>query len=79
MMACCESKSKVLPYGHFLTRIFKKFGVALMGEKDIQMVYDTYNSKSMDMMHFDRLPDGLWVQKRIGQVPPPKVEEEDEI
>lgn len=52
-----------------------------MGEKDIQlpMVYDTHNSKSMDMMHFDRLPDGLWVQKRIGQVPPPKVEEEDEI
>ena len=32
MISCCESTTHVLPYGRFLTRVFKDFGVDLSRE-----------------------------------------------
>lgn len=50
LVACCESKSKVLTYGRFFTKVFKKFGVYYLTrerERDIQVpfIYDTYKAK----------------------------------
>ncbi|KAL6349908.1 hypothetical protein AAG906_002015 [Vitis piasezkii] len=36
MISCCESKTRVLPYGRFLTRVFKDAGVDLSRETDLE-------------------------------------------
>ena len=33
MISCCESTTRVLPYGHFLTGVFKDTGVDLSKER----------------------------------------------
>ena len=45
MISCCESMTCVLPYGHFLTRVFKYVSVDLNRETDFEArnAYDTYN------------------------------------
>ena len=45
MISCCESMTCVLPYGHFLTRVFKDVSVDLSRETDFEArnAYDTYN------------------------------------
>ena len=79
----------VLPYGHFLTRVFKDVGVDLSKEIDFEVpnTYDTYDDQSMAMMKFEEAPDGSWV-RRAERAPTqawgqgqahPKVEEEAEI
>ena len=45
MIACCESITHVLPYGCFLTRVFKDAGVDLSRETNFEALntYDTYD------------------------------------
>ena len=45
MIACCESTTHVLPYGRFLTRVFKNAGVNLSKETDFEApsTYATYD------------------------------------
>ena len=65
MIACCESKTRVLSYGHFLTRVFKDVGINLSKEMDFEAfnTYDTYDDQSMGMMKFEKDLDGSWVRK----------------
>ena len=65
MIACCESTTRVLPYGHFLTRVFKDASVDLSRETDFKApnTYDTYDDQSMGMMKFEKAPNGSQVMK----------------
>ena len=64
MISFCESTTRVLPYGRFLTRVFKDVGVDLSRETDFEApnVYDTYDDLSMGRMKFEKAPDGSWVR-----------------
>ena len=81
MLACCESSTRVLPYGRFLTRVFKDAGVDLSKEQDFEAPssYDTYDEQSLGRMKFEKGPDGSWIRKVERPVPHPAVEEEAEI
>ena len=89
MISCCESVTCVLPYGHFLTRVFKYVSVDLNRETDFEArnAYDTYNDQSMGRMKFEKAPDGSQV-KRVERAPTqalgqgqahPRVDEEAKI
>ena len=86
MISCVESTTRVLPYGRFLTRVFKDVGVDLSRETDFEAPtsYDTYDEQSLGRMKFEKAPNGSWVRKAKrqdqgqGQMHP-KVEEETEI
>ena len=45
MMACCERPKRILPYGRFMTRVFKDAGVDLSREQEVEAPssYDTYD------------------------------------
>ena len=60
MISCCESITRVLPYGRFLTRVFKDAGVDLSRETDFKAltVYDNYDEQSLGQMKFEKAPDG---------------------
>ena len=49
MAACCESNTRILPYGRIITRVFKAFGIkfTLDDEVDEPSPYDIYNDMSM--------------------------------
>ena len=49
MISCCENTTRVLPYGCFLTRVFKYVGIDLSRETDFETpnVYDTYDEQSL--------------------------------
>nr|CAN71188.1 hypothetical protein VITISV_005042 [Vitis vinifera] len=86
MMSCCESTTRVLPYGRFLTRVFKDAGVDLSRETEFEApsIYDTYDEHSLGRMKLEKAPDGSWVRKAERQARGhdqlhPRVEEEDEI
>ena len=63
MVACCERKTRILPYEHIMTRIFKAFGIDLTVEDEVEepSPYDTYNGTSMGRMKFEKVVDGSWV------------------
>ena len=65
MIACCESMTRVFPYGCFLTRVFKDVSVDLSKETDFEVpsTYDSYDDQSMGMMKFEKAPNGSWVRK----------------
>ena len=60
MISCCESMTRVLPYGRFLTRVFKDVDVDLTRETDFEApsAYDTYDDQSMGQMKFEKALDG---------------------
>ena len=62
MIACCESKTRVLPYGRFLTKVFREFGLNLSieTESDKVSVFDTYTKSTMGRMKFVKSKDGEW-------------------
>lgn len=70
MMAYCESKTKVLPYRCFLTRIFRVVRLNLAKEKDLEVanIYDTYNKKYLERMKFKKNEDDTW-ERRSGATP----------
>ncbi|RVW71065.1 hypothetical protein CK203_061502 [Vitis vinifera] len=72
MISCCESKTRVLPYGRFLTRVFKDTGVDLSRETDFEAptTYDTYDEQSLARMKFEKAPDGSWIRR--AERPPPQ-------
>ena len=63
MVACCESKTRILLYGRIMTRVFKAFGIDLILEDEVEepSPYDTYNGMSMGRMKFEKVVDGSWV------------------
>ena len=65
MILCCESMTRVLPYGHSLTKVFKNVGVDLSWETDFEAPnsYDTYDDFSMRLMKFEKAHDGSWVRR----------------
>ena len=65
MILCCESMTHVLPYGRFLTRVFKDVGVDLSRETDFEAssIYDTYDEQSLEWMKFEKAPDGSWIRR----------------
>ena len=60
MISCYESTTRVLPYGRFLTRVFKDVKVDLSRETDFEapITYDTYDAQSLGRMKFEKAPDG---------------------
>ncbi|RVX15774.1 Retrovirus-related Pol polyprotein from transposon RE1 [Vitis vinifera] len=60
-----ESTTRVLPYGRFLTRVFKDAGVDLSRETEFEApsIYDTYDEHSLGRMKLEKAPDGSWVRK----------------
>ena len=60
MISCCESTTRVLPYGRFLTKVFKDVGVDLSKETDFEApsIYDTYDEQSLGQMKFEKASDG---------------------
>ena len=56
MISRYESTTRVLPYGHFLTKVFKDVGVDLSRETNFKApsVYDTYDDQSMGWMKFEK-------------------------
>ena len=66
MITCCESMIRVLPYGRFLTKVFKEFGLYLSTETESDKVYvfDTYTESTIGRMKFVKLEDGEW--RRMG-------------
>ena len=65
MISCCESMTHILPYGCFLTRVFKDADVDLSRETDFEApnTYDMYDDQSMGMMKFEKTSDGSWVRR----------------
>ena len=49
MISYIQSMTRVLPYGRFLTRVFKDAGVDLSRETDFEAStsYDTYDEQSL--------------------------------
>ena len=70
MISRCKSSTRVLPYGSFLTRVFKDVGVDLSRKTDFEAssIYDTYDEQSLGLMKFEKAPDGSWI-KRTEQPP----------
>ena len=60
MISCIESMTGVLPYGRFLSRVFKDAGVDLNRETDFEAPtsYDTHNEQFLGRMKFEKAPDG---------------------
>ena len=65
MISYVESTTRVLPYGRFLTLVFKDVGVDLSREMDFEAPtsYETYDEQSLGHMKFEKAPDGSWVRK----------------
>ena len=65
MISCYENTTRVLLYGHFLTRVFKDVGVDLSRERNFEApsIYDTYDEQSLGRMKFKKTLDGSWVRR----------------
>ena len=48
MIAYCENMTRVLPYGHFLTKVFKEFGL------DLSTEIESDNVKPGKIKHFQK-------------------------
>ena len=65
LISSCESTTRVLPYGCFLTRVFKNVGVDLSREKFFEAlnIYYTYDDQSLGWMKFEKAPDSSWIRR----------------
>ena len=65
MISCIESTTRVLPYGRFLTRVFKDAEVDLSRETDFEAPtsYDTYDEQSLRRLKFEKAPDDSWIRR----------------
>ena len=59
MVACCERKTSILPYGRIMIIVFKAFGIDLTLEDEVveSSPYETYNGISMGWMKFEKAAD----------------------
>ena len=64
MIACCERKTRALPYGWVLTKVYKEFGLYLSSETNIENVsmYDMYKESTMGRMKFVKSDDDKWIR-----------------
>ena len=78
MITCWESMTQVLPYGRFLTKVFKEFGLDLSieTESDRVSVFDTYTESTMGIMKFVKSEDGEW--RRLGNEVEADLDEDEE-
>ena len=62
LIACCESTTRVLLYGRFLTKVFREFSLDLSTEtkSDKVYVFNTYIESTMGRMKFVKSEDGEW-------------------
>ena len=60
MAACCKIKTRILPYGRIMTKVFKEFSIefTLDEEVDEPSPYNTYNDMSIGRMKFEKAIDG---------------------
>ena len=60
IVACCESKTRILQYGRIMTRVFKAFDIDSTLEDEVEepSPYDTYNGMSMGRMKFEKTSNG---------------------
>ena len=65
IISCCESTTHVLPYGCFLTKVFKDVDVNLSKETDFETpnAYNTCDDQSMGQMKFEKASNGSWVRR----------------
>ena len=65
MISCCESTTRVLPYGRFLTRMLKDVRVDLSRKTKFEApnTYDTYDEHSLGRIKFEKAPDGSWIRR----------------
>ena len=65
MISCIESMTGVLPYGRFLSRVFKDVGVDLSKKTDFEAPtsYDTYDEQSLRRLKFEKAPDDSWIRR----------------
>ena len=56
MISCCKNTTRVLPYGRFLTRVFKGVEVDLSRETNFEApsIYNTYDEQSLGWMKFEK-------------------------
>nr|CAN63282.1 hypothetical protein VITISV_010198 [Vitis vinifera] len=68
-----DSRTHVLSYGRFLTRVFKDVSVDLGRETNFEVpnAYDSYDEQSMGRMKFEKAPDGSWFRR--AERPPTQV------
>ena len=61
MISCCESMTRVLPYG----RVFKYVGVDWSRETDFEApnIYDTYDEQSLGRMKFEKALNDSWIRR----------------
>ena len=61
MISCCESMTRVLPYG----RVFKDVGVDWSRETYFEApnIYDTYDEQFLGRMKFEKALDGSWIRR----------------
>ena len=86
MISCVESMTRVLPYGRFLTRVFKDVEVDLSRETNFEAPtsYDMYDEQSLGRIKFEKAPNDSWVKRAERQAwgqdqMHPRAEEEAEI
>ena len=65
MISYYGSTTQVLPYGRFLTRVFKDGRVDLSKQTDFEAptIYDTYDEQSLGRMKFEKAPNGSWIRR----------------
>ena len=65
MISYIESTTRVLPYGRFLTRVFKDSRVDLSIETNFEAPtsYDTYDEQSLGRMKFEKAPNDSWIRR----------------
>ena len=65
MITCCESMTRVFPYGCFLFLVFKEADIDLSRETNFEApsIYDMYNDQFMGMMEFQKASDGSYIRK----------------
>ncbi|WJZ85584.1 hypothetical protein VitviT2T_005110 [Vitis vinifera] len=65
MISCYENTTRVLPYDHFLAKVFNDVRVDLSREMDFEApnTYDTHDEQSMGRMKFEKAPDGSWIRR----------------
>ena len=65
MKKCTDSTTSVLPYGMFITKIMKVFGVKLREELKIWKLkgYPIYNISMLGCMKFELMEDRTWIRK----------------
>ena len=66
MIACCESATRVLFHGRFISWVFKDASIDLSKETNFEApnTYDTYDDQSIGLMKFEKAPNSSQIRKQ---------------